>query len=221
MRRKSAETRQCIIDAAYTLFYQSGFMRTGVDAVADAAGITKRTLYQHFRSKDDLIAAVLERQHQMALQRIRKWADQISGKPDQMLMTLFEKLAQWAAGTEWKGSGFTRAAVEFADLPGHPARRAARRHKQKVEMHLAEKLAAQGLDAATQVAREVLLLIEGCQSLVLIHGNLDYIDAARHAALILVKNHQSTPGEEVSASAIGKSVLRGKALAQEQGLKPE
>ena len=197
MRRKSAETRQRIIDAAYTLFYQSGFMRTGVDAVADAAGITKRTLYQHFRSKDDLIAAVLERQHQMALQRIRKWADQISGKPDQMLMTLFGKLAQWAAEKEWKGSGFTRAAVEFADLPGHPARKAARRHKQKVEMHLAEKFAAQGLDAATQVARQVLLLIEGCQSLVLIHGNLDYIDAARQAALILVKNHQSISGENV------------------------
>lgn len=197
MRRKSTETRQRIIDAAYTLFYQSGFMRTGVDAVADAAGITKRTLYQHFRSKDDLIAAVMERQHQMALQRIRKWADQISGKPDQMLITLFEKLAQWAAGTQWKGSGFTRAAVEFADLPGHPARKAARRHKEKVERHLAEKFAAQGLDAAAQVAREVLLLIEGCQSLVLIHGNLDYIDAARHAALVLVQNHQSTPGEKV------------------------
>ena len=197
MRRKSAETRQRIIDAAYTLFYQSGFMRTGVDAVADAAGITKRTLYQHFRSKDDLIAAVLECQHQMALQRIRKWADQISGNLDQMLITLFGKLAQWAAGTEWKGSGFTRAAMEFADLPGHPARKAARRHKDEVEVHLAKKFAAQGLDAAAQVAREVLLLIEGCQSLVLIHGNLDYIDAARRAALVLVKNHQWAPGENV------------------------
>ncbi len=197
MRRKSAETRQRIIDAAYTLFYQSGFMRTGVDAVADAAGITKRSLYQHFKSKDDLIAAVLERQHQMALQRIRTWADQISGKPDQMLITLFDKLAQWAAATQWKGSGFTRAAVEFADLPGHPARKAARLHKEKVEMHLAEKFAAQGLDAAAQMAREVLLLIEGCQSLALIHGNLDYIDAARHAALVLVKNHSSTPGKNV------------------------
>jgi len=190
MRRKSTETRQRIIDAAYTLFYQSGFTRTGVDAVADAANITKRTLYQHFRSKDDLIEAVLERQHQMALQRIRKWADQISGKPDQMVITLFEKLGQWAAEPEWKGSGFTRAAVEFADLPGHPARKAARRHKRKVEDHLAEKFATQGLDDAAQLAREILLLIEGCQSLVLIHGNLDYIDAARHAALILVKNHQ-------------------------------
>ena len=195
MRRKSVETRQQIIDAAYALFYQSGFMRTGVDAIADAAGITKRTLYQHFGSKDELIEAVLEHQHEMSLERIRRWADCITGKPEQMVMTLFEKLAQWAAGTEWQGSGFTRAAVEFADLPGHPARKAARRQKEKVEMYLVEKFATQGLDGAAQLVREVLLLIEGCQSLALIHGNLDYIDAARHAALILVQHYQSPPAE--------------------------
>jgi AcrR family transcriptional regulator len=193
MRRKSAETRQQIIDAAYTLFYQSGFMRTGVDAIANAAGITKRTLYQHFYSKDELIGAVLEHQHQMALERIRRWADCITGKPDQMVMTLFEKLAQWADGTEWQGSGFTRAAVEFADQPGHPARKAARRQKEEIEMYLVEKFGTQDLDDAEQLVREVMLLIEGCQTLALIHDNLDYIDAARHAALILVQNYQSTP----------------------------
>ncbi len=197
MRRKSAETRQQIIDAAYTLFYQIGFMRTGVDAIANASGITKRTLYQHFGSKDELIEAVLEHQHQMALERIRRWADSITGKPDQMVMTIFEKLAQWAGGNEWQGSGFTRAAVEFADLPGHPARKAARRQKKEVEMYLVEKFAAQDLDDAEQFVREVLLLIEGCQSLALIHDNLDYIDAACHAALILVQNYQSPPAENV------------------------
>ena len=197
MRRKSAETRQHIMDAAYTLFYQNGFMRTGVDAIANAAGITKRTLYQHFGSKDELIGAVLEHQHQMALERIRQWADGITGEPDQMVMMLFDKLARWAAETEWQGSGFTRAAVEFSDQPGHPARQAARRQKEKVERYLVEKFAAQELDGAEQLVREVVLLIEGCQTLALIHDNLDYIDAARHAALILVQNYQSTPAERV------------------------
>ncbi|WP_022667693.1 TetR/AcrR family transcriptional regulator [Desulfospira joergensenii] len=191
MRRKSAETRQEIIDAAYTLFYQKGFMRTGVDAIANAAGITKRTLYQHFGSKDELIGAVLEHQHQIALERIRRWADYMTGTPAQMVMALFEKLVQWAAETEWQGSGFTRAAMEFADLPGHPARKAARRQKQEIEMVLTKKFNGQGFDDAEKLVREVLLLIEGCQSLALIHEDLDYIDAARHAALILVRNYQS------------------------------
>ena len=61
-------------------------------------------------------------------------------------------------------------------------------------MHLKEKFAAQGLHDAQQLVRELLLLIEGCQSLALIHDNPDYIDAARHAALILVRNYQSTSG---------------------------
>ena len=193
MRRKSAETRQRIIDAAYTLFYRCGFINTGVDAVANAAGITKRTLYQHFGSKDELIEVVLSHQHQMALERIRQWADCITGQPDQMVMTLFKKLATWAGETDWQGSGFTRAAVEFADLPGHPARKAARRQKEEVESVLVKKFAGQGLDNAEQLVREIMLLIEGCQSLALIHENPDYIVSARHAALILVRNYQSAP----------------------------
>ena len=190
MRRKSAETRQQIIDAAYTLFYQIGFIRTGVDAIANAAGITKRTLYQHFKSKDELIEAVLEHQHHMALERIRWWADRLSGKPDQMVIKLFEQLSDWAGRAEWQGSGFTRAAVEFADQPGHPARKAARRHKHELEMYLVEKFGAQNLENTAELVREILMLIEGCQSLVLIHGSLDFVDAARNAALILVQNHQ-------------------------------
>ena len=61
-------------------------------------------------------------------------------------------------------------------------------------MYLAQKFATHDLDNAEQLVREVLLLIEGCQALALIHKKSDYIDAARHAALILVKNYQSTPG---------------------------
>lgn len=191
MLRKSAETRQQIIDAAYTIFYQNGFIRTGVDEIAHMAGLTKRTLYQHFGSKDELIGAVLEHQRRMALERIRRWADCLTGKPDQMVMMLFEKLAQWADGPEWRGSGFTRAAVEFADLPGHPARIAAHRQKEEVEMYLVKKFAAQDLDNVQQLVREIMLLIEGCQTLALIHDDLEYIKAARHAALILVQKYQS------------------------------
>ena len=186
MRRKSAETRQQIIDAAYTHFYQSGFINTGVDVIAEAAGITKRTLYQYFSCKDELIGVVLEHQHQLAVERIRQWADDISGEPEQMVIMLFEKFARWAGEAGWQGSGFTRAAVEFADLPGHPARTAARRQKRAVEQILSAKFDSRGLADSRTLARQILILVEGCQSLVLIHDSADYIAAARHAALALV-----------------------------------
>ena len=61
MRRKSAETRARIVDAAYESFWRQGFLRTSVDGIAARAGLTKRTVYGYFRSKDDLLAAVLQR----------------------------------------------------------------------------------------------------------------------------------------------------------------
>jgi AcrR family transcriptional regulator len=192
MGKGASNTRQRIIDAAYRLFYKTGFMRTGIDAVAEAAGITKRTLYQYFDSKDALIEAVLADQHALMLARIQEWAQPGSDDPAAMLTNLFASFEQWATQRRWRGSGFTRAAIEFADSPGHPARRAARRHKAAVEAWLAEAFAGHGIAAAGQLARELMLLIEGCHVLVLIHRDTSYIRIAAEAAAALLQRRMAT-----------------------------
>ncbi len=68
MRRSRTQTRQCILDAAYGLFWRQGFLRVSMDDIAARAEITKRALYQHFRSKDDLIAAALAHSSELALE---------------------------------------------------------------------------------------------------------------------------------------------------------
>lgn len=185
------ETKRRIIDAAYGLFYKGGFARVGVDDIADAAGVTKRTLYYHFASKDALVAAVLEVQNALMLTRIQRWARHASGNPATVVEKLFAEFAAWARQPGWRGSGFTRAAMEFAHLPGHPARVAARRHKAAVESWLAEELGGNRTGAARNLARQVMLLIEGCHSLILIHGDASYADAAAEAARVLVERHSS------------------------------
>jgi len=140
MGKRENTTRQDIIEAAYELFYKGGFARAGVDAIAAAAGVTKRTLYYHFDSKDELLAAVLEDQHEQVLARIRRWAQKAHGDPAAMVELLFSEFAAWARKPGFQGSGFTRAAMELAEMPGHPARAAARRHKAAVERWLAEQL---------------------------------------------------------------------------------
>ena len=57
-------TKGKILKSAYTLFRQEGFTRVSVDAIADQAGVTKRTVYYHFESKDDIVADVLKDQHE-------------------------------------------------------------------------------------------------------------------------------------------------------------
>jgi AcrR family transcriptional regulator len=192
MPRQSRQTKRRIIDAAYELFYKGGFARASVDDIAAAAGITKRTFYYHFDSKQTLIAAALGIQDELALAQIQHWAKRVAGDPIAMVEKLFTEFATWAKKPGWRSSGFTRAAMEFAHSPGHPALRAARRHKAAVENWLTGQFAETGIKTPQTLARQVLLLIEGCNSLVLIHSDLDYANAAREAARLLVEQRAST-----------------------------
>jgi AcrR family transcriptional regulator len=182
MPRSTISTRERILSAAYGLFYKEGFVRVSMDAIADATGVTKRTLYYHFESKDALAAAVLDHQHHYALARIQAWSTESAETPAAYLEALFRQLGVWASESRWLGSGFTRLTMELADLPGHPVRRAAHRHKLAVERWMASKLERLGARHAEELAQHVMLLIEGCLSLVLIHGDTAYVLAAAQAA---------------------------------------
>lgn len=186
MPRSSAVTRQRILDAAYVLFRRRGYTRVSMDEIAATARVTKRTLYYHFESKDALLAAMLEAQHDLSLAAFATFADRLSGSPKAIIDAFFRELAVWADTPRWAGSGFTRLVIELADLRGHPARTIARRHKALLEAHLAEMLAKAGVRAARQRAREIWLLSEGAISLMLVHGDRSYAAAAAQAAKRLV-----------------------------------
>jgi AcrR family transcriptional regulator len=159
MARSAVQTRQRVIDAAYGLFWRQGFLRVSMDQIAERASVTKRTLYQHFRSKDDLIAAALTHSSELAMTRLEGFA--FPADPEAMIEALFAQIAEWAAKPRWSGAGFTRVVVELADLRGHPARAIARRHKAAVEAWLGSHLATARVSSPRVRAREIALLIEG------------------------------------------------------------
>jgi AcrR family transcriptional regulator len=160
-----------------------------MDEIAVAAALTKRTLYHHFKSKDQLLAEVLKAQHELALQAFRTFGDRLSGSPEAIVADMFRELAVWADRPRWAGSGFTRLVIELADLPGHPARLIARRHKAQLERSLADLLERSGVQQAGELARAVWLLSEGAISLILVHGDRGYSAAAADAAATLVRCH--------------------------------
>jgi len=193
MPRDSTATRTRIYAAAYALFYRRGFQRTSLDDIAAKAGVTKRTLYYHVRSKDELAGAMLAHQHAFVLEQMTRWIGPAGEKTSARTLVdrLFDSMARWAerglAGKErWTGGGFTRMALELADLPGHPARGATRRHKAGVEAALAQRLAACGAARAPELAAQIQMLIEGAMVLMLIHGDVRYARLASAAARKLV-----------------------------------
>jgi AcrR family transcriptional regulator len=189
MPRSAAPTRKRILDSAYRLFRSRGYSRVSMDEIAAAARLTKRTLYHHFRSKDDLLADVLRAQDELALQAFRTFGDKLSGSAEAIVEGLFADLAVWADRPRFLGSGFTRLVIELADMPGHPARAIARRHKAKLEACLADLLAESGVAQARELARAVWLLSEGAISLILVHGDRGYAATAAKAAMTLVRHH--------------------------------
>jgi AcrR family transcriptional regulator len=164
---------------------------SGLTRSPNLAGVTKRPLYYHFKSKDELLAAVLDLQHELSLAHIRKYEDRYCGDPDEIVSVLFSELAKWSEKPGWAGTGFTRVAMELAGLPGHPARGAARRHKAAREAWYAEILAKARVASAPERAREIALLAEGATALILIHGDRSYADAAARAAKELLGKHRA------------------------------
>lgn len=189
----SQDTRKSIMDAAYAQFRRRGYYRVSVDEIAAAAKVTKRTLYYHFKSKDELLEAVLTSEHEAAYAQFQDFGLRPMANASQVVETVFAELGTWSSKPGWRGSGFTRLAMELADLPGHPARKVARRHKASMEQQLGEALVQHGVADAATLAREIWLLLEGAMSLALIHGDRSYIEAAAQAARGIVARMPNAP----------------------------
>lgn len=188
MARLSSPTRDRILDAAGKLFYAEGLRAVSMDGIAEAVGVTKRTLYYHFRSKDDLIAAWLEMRDQPNLAAFQHWFARAEGDVADKVQAIFDQLARAARRRTWKGCGFLRASAELVDLPGHPAIVAARAHKNRVEAWLCSVLREVGDDVNSQtLARQVILLLDGAFAVVLLHRDPEYFEVAGAAAAALIR----------------------------------
>ena len=186
MKQPIESTRDRIVNAAAKLFYGQGIRAVSVDAVAEKAGVTKRTLYYHFDSKDDLITAYLEGRDQPNLALFQKWYAAAEGGVEEKVKAIFDELAKAARHPKWKGCGFLRTAAELADMPGHPAVKAGIAHKQRVEDWLAETFEADGVSDSRTLARQVMLLLDGGFATVLLRRDPSYIETAGKAAAALV-----------------------------------
>jgi AcrR family transcriptional regulator len=182
MARGSGETRLQIIQAANELFYGEGIRSASVDAIAAKAGITKRTLYYHFRSKDHLIEAYLEARDLPTLERYQRWLGDTEGSLAEQIAGVFNKLAHAAENPNWKGCGFLRAAAEFASTPGHPALKIGAAHKKRFEAWLADRIAAEHLPEPLLRARQLLILLDGAVAEMLIHRDPSYARTAGQLA---------------------------------------
>ncbi|KQN46675.1 TetR family transcriptional regulator [Serratia sp. Leaf50] len=170
----SESARDRLLGAARVLFYNDGIAGTGIDAVVKRAGVAKKSLYNNFASKAELVETYLEIRHDEWLSLYAARLAQAT-TPQQKVLAVFqayEDHAEHAYERGFRGCGLLNAAAE---LPaGAPGRLAVRRHKEQVESILAEHLTpltGQDTDRANTLARHFSFLLEGSISRAGLEGN--------------------------------------------------
>jgi AcrR family transcriptional regulator len=154
--------RARILAAAGDLFYRQGIRAVGVDAIAEAAGTNKMTLYRHFTSKDELVAEYLRECAQVAdtcWQRLRLAHP---GDARAQLHAWLAEMAEHVANSDERGCPLANAAIELPEKV-HPARRVIEDFKRAQRARLVELCRAAGLAEPEMLADELHLLLEGAQ----------------------------------------------------------
>ncbi|OON81131.1 TetR/AcrR family transcriptional regulator [Streptomyces tsukubensis] len=147
-----------IVAAAEELFYSRGITSVGVDLIAEHSGVTKRTLYNRFGSKDHLVAVYLAGRDQRWRSLVRAAVDSCDD-PVEAVTAPFDALRTWS-GTNTRGCAFINALAELPD-PDHPAYRIAADQKRWL-LELFEELAtAAGRPDPATLAARLLVLHEG------------------------------------------------------------
>ena len=190
MRRTPARER--ILQTAERLFYRDGYRAVGIDTIIAEARIAKMSLYRHFPSKDDLIAAYLDRANDQLLE----WIDGLvapHADPRAALEAIFEGVATLASSPDCLGCAFVGAAAEFPD-DEHPGHRVASEHKRAVLDRFRELAEAAGARDPRGLAEELLLVMDGAWSAARVFGPGNHGRRAAAAARALIASQLDRPG---------------------------
>jgi AcrR family transcriptional regulator len=161
-RRRGRGARERILSASQQLFRDQGINRTGMDQLCAAAQVSKRTAYQHFTSKDELVAEYLRRFDPDVMPGV---FDRTDLTPRERLLAAFEAptTATQETGDVTPLCPYIAASVEIRD-PQHPARQRAHDYKRAVAARLAETAREAGATDPEQLGEQLALLLDGASA---------------------------------------------------------
>jgi AcrR family transcriptional regulator len=180
LQTKPTPARERILDSAYELFSRRGIRAVGIDEVIERAAVAKATLYRHFRSKDELVLAFLERREQVwTKERVEAQARQRGATPEERLLAIFDVFDEWFHEAGFDGCSFINVLLETADRK-HPVGRASVEHLENIRSILSSLAEEAGLRDPEGFARKWHILMKGS----IVSAGEGDLDAARRAKSI-------------------------------------
>lgn len=183
--RRLATTSKILTSAA-ELFADRAYADVSVDQIAQQAGITKMTLYQHFRSKDELALECLRMRLRRREERLDQFLAGLDSSTDP-LIAIFDWLDEWLDPKHFKGCAFVKAVNELSVvLP--EVREIAADAKQRIRQRFTALARRTGRPRSAELGQELALLFEGAQSLALIECSARPAQVARRMARLLLQS---------------------------------
>jgi AcrR family transcriptional regulator len=176
--RQKTDMKERILQTADRLFYLQGIRAVGVDTIAAEIGISKRTLYNHFPSKDVLISAYLAR-------RFTKFPPSDKPSLDQILAT-FDLLERRFAGRNFRGCPFVNAVAELGE--DRAVKKMAVAFKESRRLWFRERLVELGVANPDALATQLQLLVDGSIAQDLVRDDPAMARAAKEAAKVLLRS---------------------------------
>ncbi|WP_306367760.1 TetR/AcrR family transcriptional regulator [Nocardiopsis sp. CC223A] len=154
-------SRDRLLEAAAALTYQEG-VGIGVDALCKAAGVSKRSLYQLFESKDELLAASLRERADAFVAGLLPAADD-GRSPRERILYVFEQVESQSAEPDFQGCRYLAVQVELKDQD-HPASRVAHRVKANLTDFFRAEAEQGGAGDPDLLARQLSLVFDGASA---------------------------------------------------------
>ena len=182
--------KEILLKTAIELFNEQGYHATGIDLIIQKSGVAKKTLYTHFKSKDDLILAALRRYDE----EFRAWfvseIEKKSQTPEGKLLAVFDVAQSWFDKHQFNGCMFINAAGEFADEEC-AIRTLCREFKRLVRMYIESLVKELGVQEPKSLASQLSILLEGAIVTAQVSSSSDAASEAKKAATILISHSQN------------------------------
>lgn len=194
----SRTTRERLLDAAFALLSEESLSNLSIERVSERAGLSRRTFFLHFSSKDQLLAELADHMRPATADRYRRWSEAVdpSASAEERITSFFRIMISETSEPGWKGCCFLRLSAEFGDLPGHPVHAVVAAAHRDMEDWFAAELLRHGFAAPRLLARQLLLLANGILVAQLVHRGGAHGEAA--LALLRVLLGQGSHDGEVT-----------------------
>jgi len=183
--RKTA--RQRILEVACDLFYHKGIRAVGVDTIVEKSGVGKATLYRHFPTKDDLIAAYLEELEKHDWKQFDEVIAKYEGSPKEQLLAFIDTITTTMMEPGYRGCAFSNALAEFPE-DSHCVKQLTVEYNTSMRLRL-NRLTQQAGAQGENLTDQLMLVITGALSLAHALGSAGPASQLKALATHLIDSH--------------------------------